>query len=322
MRHHLSRAQTVYRSRGLSELVRTTLSYIPVELNNLYFRLRHGSGTRVMDEDWDTLVILDACRYDMFAEQADIDGDLQSRISLGSTSEEFLDRNFGDKTFHDTVYVNTNPYLPKLGLDDGTFHAVVDLLDDWDDNIETVHPDTVVDAALDAHHRFPNKRLIVHFMQPHFPFIGETGRQIASKGWSTERGNKNKNGNSAGNKTVWQQLRAGANRTGLTRKLAWKAYRENLDIVLGSVEQLLDGIDGRTVLSADHGNMVGERFRPIPSFRKYGHFYGVYTSELVRVPWHVIDSTERRDVVAEPPIETEGQTDDIIEQRLDALGYR
>lgn len=322
MRHHLNRAQTVYRSRGFSELVCTTLSYIPIELNNLFFRLRHGSGTRVMDEDWDTLVILDACRYDMFAEQADIDGDLQSRISLGSTSEEFLDRNFADETFHDTVYVNTNPYVPKLGFDDGTFHAVVDLLDDWDDDLETVHPDTVVDATLDAHHRFPDKRLIVHFMQPHFPFIGETGRQIAAKGWSTEQSNRNKNGNSAESQTVWQQLRAGTNRTGLTRELAWKAYRENLDIVLDSVKQLLNGVDGRTVISADHGNMVGERLRPIPSFRKYGHFYGVYTSELVRVPWHVIDSTERREIVAEPPVETEGQADDTIEERLDSLGYR
>jgi hypothetical protein len=275
-----------------------------------------------MDEDWDTLVILDACRYDMFAEQANLDGDLQSRISLGSTSEEFLDRNFGDEMFHDTVYVNTNPYLPKLNLDDGTFHAVVDLLDDWDDDLETVHPDTVVNAALDAHRRFPDKRLIVHFMQPHFPFIGETGRQITAKGWSTEQGDKDKKKSSSESQTVWQQLRAGTDRTNLTQELAWKAYRENLDVVLDSLEQLLDGVDGQTVVSADHGNMVGERFRPIPSFRKYGHFYGVYMPELVRVPWHVIDSAERREVVAEPPIETERQTDDIIEERLDALGYR
>ncbi|QGX96466.1 hypothetical protein EI982_17620 [Haloplanus rallus] len=276
-----------------------------------------------MDEDWDTLILLDACRYDMFAERTALEGTLESRISAGSTSEEFLDRNFGSGTFHDTVYVNTNPYLPKLGLDDdGTFHAVIDLLDDWDQDLETVHPETVVEAALDAHRRFPNKRLIVHFMQPHFPFIGETGRRIAAKGWSTEQGDGGGGEQAIDGRTVWQQLRAGTEGTELTHELAWEAYCENLEVVLDHVERLLDGIDGKTVVSADHGNMVGERLRPLPSRRKYGHYYGVYTPELVRVPWHVIESEERREIVAEPPVETGGQTDDVVEERLDALGYR
>jgi len=28
------------------------------------------------------------------------------------------------------------------------------------------------DAAIEAYEQFPNKRLIIHFMQPHGPFIG------------------------------------------------------------------------------------------------------------------------------------------------------
>jgi hypothetical protein len=39
-----------------------------------------------MDEDWDTLLILDACRYDLFAEEVPFGGRLESRISLGSSS--------------------------------------------------------------------------------------------------------------------------------------------------------------------------------------------------------------------------------------------
>lgn len=110
MRHHLNRARDVYRSRGAKELLRTTAAYFPVELNNLYSRFRYGSGTHVMDEDWDTLVILDACRYDMFERRVPFDGKLDDRYSLGSTSEEFLEQNFSDSTYHDTVFVNANVY--------------------------------------------------------------------------------------------------------------------------------------------------------------------------------------------------------------------
>ena len=305
MKHHFERAKHVYEERGLTELISTAATYLPRELNNAIFQLRHGKGTRVMDEDWDTLILLDACRYDMFAEQVPFDGKLDSRISLGSTSEEFLRQNFSDGTYHDTVYVNANAYLPKLGLDqDKTFHAVIDLLEDWDDELETAHPKTVTQTALDAHQRFPNKRLIVHYMQPHIPFIGEYGQKLQNEidYWS-----------------VWKPLRSGE--TSFTHEDVWRAYSENLDVVFGFVEDLLKRVDGKTVISADHGNMIGERQGPIPTRQMYGHPWGVYTPELVRVPWFVVDSVERRDIRPDPPMTSTKKSSDIIEDRLQALGY-
>jgi hypothetical protein len=35
----------------------------------------------VFDEDWDTLVVLNACRYDMFESTSRLDGSLSSYIS-------------------------------------------------------------------------------------------------------------------------------------------------------------------------------------------------------------------------------------------------
>ena len=329
MRHHLRRAKHVYETRGLVETAKATLGYVPIELNNLAFRARYGPGTRVIAEEWDALVLLDACRYDMFAERADavagrVGGEchLESRISLGSTSEEFLERNFGDGTFHDTVYVNTNPYLPRLGLDDGTFHAVVDLLAEWDDDLQTVRPETVVEAALSARDRFPDKRLIVHFMQPHYPFIGETGRGIDARGWRADTSDTNGSPNGGGaveGDSVWQRLRKGDD---LDVEVVWDAYRENLDIALDHARGLADALPGRTVLSADHGNLVGERFRPIPSRRKYGHPYGVYLPELVQVPWFVVESADRPAIRADPPVEQRSPSEEDVEDRLEALGYR
>jgi len=314
MRHHVQRAKYIYETRGLKEAVTTAAKYIPVEINNLIFRARYGSGTHVMDENWDNLILLDACRYDMFADQVGTNGELESRTSLGSTSEEFLERNFGGETFHDTVYVNTNPYVPRVGLDEGTFHAVIDLLDEWDPELQTVHPQTVVDVAREAHAEFPNKRIIVHFMQPHVPFIGETGRQITAKGWGSDQSEEGLSG-----QTIWQQLREGSF---TNESLVWKAYRENLDIVLSHVDDLIENLSGKTVISSDHGNLVGEKLYPVMSKQRYGHFYGIYTPELVKVPWFVVDNGSSREIRSDPPVEQDSTAESVVDDRLQALGYR
>lgn len=306
MRHHLERAKHVYSDRGLADLVRTAASYAPIEVNNAMFRLRHGEGTRVMEEDWDTLILLDACRYDMFAERVPFDGDLQSRISLGSTSEEFLEQNFGDGQYHDTVYVNANVYLSKLGLNEsGAFHAVVDLLDEWDEDLEIAHPETVTQAAREVHEEYPNKRVIVHYMQPHLPFIGERGLELREQ---------------VGQRNAWIPFRNG--QRPITIDELWEGYNENLEIAFDYVSELLNNIDGRVVISADHGNMVNERQGPLPTSRMFGHPWGVYSPELVKVPWFVLEMCSRRTVTEEAPTEFENYSDGLVTERLESLGYR
>jgi hypothetical protein len=249
----------------------------------------------------------------MFADRVQLDGTLESRISLGSSSEEFLEGNFLGSEFHDIVYVNANPYVPHLGLDEGTFHAVIDLLEEWDSDLQTVHPQTVVDASIDAHARFPNKKLIIHFMQPHAPFIGDVGLDLVGEGWTMGTTDEETAG-------VWEHLRNGSEE--LDMETFWEAYNENLDLALAHVETLLDSVSGKTVLTADHGNLVGERLSPIPTRRKYGHPYGVHTEALVKVPWFVIESDDRREVSSDPPVQTENVSDTAVDDRLRALGYR
>lgn len=313
MRHHLHKAREIYASEGLLRTGKSALRYAPIELNNLIFRFQYGEGTRVMSEDWDNLLILDACRYDMFADRIALDGRLETRISLGSSSEEFLEQNFDDGQFHDTVYVNANPYVPRLGLDEGTFHAVIDCLSDWDEELQTVTPETVAQAAAEAHETYPNKRLIVHFMQPHTPFIGDCGRRMAGGGWTMDRDVDEEPG-------IWNQLRNSS--AGVELEMVWEAYTENLDIVLTEVADLLKTLDGKSVITADHGNFVGERLSPIPSRRKYGHPYGVYAKELVKVPWFAVEGETRREVRSESPVDQKSVSEETVDARLEALGYR
>jgi membrane-anchored protein YejM (alkaline phosphatase superfamily) len=102
----------------------------------------------------------------------------------------------------------------------------------------------------------------------------------------------------------------------------WQAYRENLDLVLSEVEDLLSDLQGKTVITADHGELLGDRERPIP-IRTYWHPEGVYVDSLVKVPWHVYENGERKDVVAEEPVDWHDDVDmKEVEQNLRDLGYR
>jgi hypothetical protein len=211
---------------------------------------------------------------------------------------------------HDTVYVTANPFTPSIP--DGTFHAIWNLLDsDWDEELKTVPPGIVAARLEKATEEFPNKRLIRHFMQPPYPFIGGTGQEIESGAISPD-------GEDIRETKIWTRLQFGL---GVDQDTVWKAYAENLYLALEAIGPLLSDIDGRTVLTADHGNLVGDRCRPIP-VRGYGHPKNLYVDGLVSVPWFVVKDGHRRTIESEPPAESERLNEPDIEHRLEALGYR
>jgi len=278
-------------------------------INNQFYKRTTPSGYDLAEEDWDVLILLDGCRHDMFEETNWLDGALQSRTSPASESWGFLQSNFDDREFHDTVYITANPHWYKL--DDGTFHHVVDLLSEaWNDDHGTVMPKDVVEHTLQAHERFPRKRLIVHFMQPHFPFVGERGQTLDHKGITLHRDDDD--GDAL---NIWSAVEVG----NLSREAVVAAYKENLELVLPHVETLLEELPGKTVVTADHGNLTGDRLFPIP-IRDYGHPRGLRTPELVTVPWLTVPG-DRLPAVSEPPT-TQDHDNDIATDRLEALGYK
>ena len=60
----------------------------------------------VMEEKWDYLIILDACRYDYFESlyKEFFDGDLEKRISLGSNTIEWCLESFKGY-YPDVIYI-------------------------------------------------------------------------------------------------------------------------------------------------------------------------------------------------------------------------
>ena len=311
--------------RGL-ELLRERPAYAGRECNRLYYRRLYRrpfntDGVDVMDEAWDNLLILDACRYDMFAAQASLPGSLERRISRGSHTREFLAGNFGGRNLFDTVYVTASPQLHRWSEEiDARFHHVIDVwrADGWDDDHGTVLPETVNEYARAAHERFPDKRLIVHYLQPHYPFI-DAESTLNARTFGADGG---------GGADVWGELMRGT--LDVSAGDVWGAYRRNLDRVLPAVAALLEELPGLTVVTSDHGNMVGERARPVP-IREWGHPPGIHTPELVEVPWLVYDEGRRKQVVWEEPdheVRVESTGDDetaepagTVQDRLEQLGY-
>lgn len=280
-------------------------------------RSENPNGIDVFEEDWDTLVVLDACRYDMFEDANTLDGELSSRISKGSATTEWLGANFDGRDLTDTVYVTANPQLERHREQwDIEFHETINIwLDEgWDEESGTVLAETVTDAAIEAHDQFPNKRVVVHYMQPHYPFV--PSNTVFDKGHlsSIDSAESVSEGENVWGKKFTNQLLA-------SRNELWSIYVENLDYVIKHVQTLMYAISGKVVVTSDHGNYVGERASPIP-IREYGHPRGLYDDVVVQVPWLETDRGKRRKVTTGDSRERKSVNSDLIHDRLQNLGYR
>jgi len=291
-----------------------------MELNSVYHQRLSNEfnmgGTDFIKEDWDTLIILDSCRYDIFRERHDFNGDLQSRISRGAGTYEFLKGNVSEKFLLDTVYVTANPQF-HYHRDElrAKFHEVWNIWQNrWNRQLNTVLPEETTGAAKEANELYPNKRLIIHYNQPHAPYIGPTGRELDGLTGKAREDVGNNNASFLGGliRDILHPFSAEEHR---------QAYIENLDTVLSSVKRLLENLEGRIVVTSDHGQLLGERVYPIP-VRYHGHRRGVHVDKLVKVPWLVIDSGERKEIISEKPNESQDNIDnDTVTDRLHDLGY-
>jgi len=282
------------------------LRRIGTRINAKINGLQSRDSFDVMNADWDILLILDGCRYDLFKEQNTLDGETSKVISAGSDSIGFIEANFNRTSHHDTVYVTANPFAKRLH--EGTFHAVKKVYaTHWSDEFGTVRPESVADVSCDVADKFPNKRIIVHFMQPHYPFITETGKQFDSGNLRFENGGD-----------IWTLLQN--NRCPVSEELVWKAYEENYRILEPVIRRIDSEITGQTVVTADHGNLVGERLSPIP-VQCYGHPPGTRHPHLITVPWHKMPTGQRRKITKDAPKKVENTEKNQIEERLKALGY-
>lgn len=304
-----------------SDWIGRTLNYIRTDgveagLQKSSREFRHGlarridpylDGTAIFNRDWDVLVVLDACRPDLLAEAADsydfLTNSPPTIRSKGSGSRSWMERNFTSEwssEMKSTAYITGNPFSDEL-VPPGSFG----LLDEvwrygWDDEVGTIPARPITDRAIDVGRNGDFDRMLIHYMQPHFPSVPdplgtEIELQTFGEGWES----------------VWDDLESGE----LPTDRVWESYRLNLEYVLEDVSILLDNVDAKTVvISADHGNAFGE-------FGFYGHPPYNPIPSLRRVPW--IEEVGTDNGTYEPT--TDRKIEDIeegqVQSRLADLGY-
>lgn len=273
----------------------------------------------LVEEDWDNLVVIDACRADLFEETVDTDryDNYRRVISKDTNTTPWSIKNFKNKALGDTVFVTGNPATSKTVPTE--FHRFIETWTDpgaHDANSYTVPPGPVCAEARDASAEYPHKRLIVHLVQPHAPFVPRPDLIYRTYWSEADRvGVDVGEPDTESPDSIWEALESGL----VKRKSVWKGYQENLEYVMRPVHDLVADLPGKTIITSDHGNMLGER--TVSGRRVYGHPGGIRTQALVEVPWAVIDSDDRK-IIRDGGVQSEGSMEsEIITQRLAALGY-
>lgn len=268
--------------------------------------------TNIYDRDWDVLVILDGCRVDVMTEVAREYGFIEavdSISSAGSMSVEWMNNTFDSSEYGDemarTAYVTANVFSEETIDADSLQHLDEVWRYGWDEAVNTIPPRTVTDRAITMSREEQPDRLIVHYMQPHHPFIADAElRQFDVDPFGRD------NTGEGTHYTAWGALRRGM----VSRADVWRAYKANLRLVLDEIALLRKNIDADTlVLTADHGNAAGE-------WGIYDHPIGFPHPSVKQVPWVETTATDTESYVPNS-IETEDTTSDV-ESRLEALGYK
>jgi hypothetical protein len=319
--------------KGIKNPNRTKEEIINI-ISNLIFNFKAKTSVDIMSEDWDNLIILDACRYDVFFEVIcdfdGISGSMDYRITKASRSKQFYQKNFDSIEFYDTILITANANVEHIS--DLFFKTVktYGLEDRYSESSARKYmgfwPDIVSEESIRQHKKHPDKKLVIHFMQPHAPFISETAIEAYEKirdqhdvgvkraDLMFENRPEFDNRFKAVSKHVgsWYDLR----REGyISQELLKNLYAENINLVLKYVRNIINSVDGKTIITSDHGEFLGENGR-------FGHPSYMGEIEVRQVPWFTVENLSRRKVSFGSPVGSTKIDANIVNNNLKALGYK
>ena len=263
------------------------------------------STTSIWDEDWDLLVILDACRPEWMvgvADDYDFINNVDTIHSVGSHSKEWITKTFDDKysqTLSDTIYITGNHYADNIDESKLEAFETAHNYGGWAYDSASPPANVITDLAVQAARDNNWERCVVHYMQPHKPFFtktesrGDFSVQEWSLGYQPYRNLFSEN---------------------ISREQLNNSFQSNLNYVLNEVELLLENVDAPdVVLTADHGQALGED-------GLWDHTIGVKHPSMRRVPW--VETTAFDEHTLDPGDYDKSQYDEeLVESNLRDLGY-
>jgi len=243
----------------------------------------------INSKKWDYLIILDACRYDAFEKYVweYMDGKLMRAISPGGYTRKWFKRTWV-KNYKDVIYISANPAIMKKDLltISRKFFRIVKVWERyWSKTACTVPPWNMNKAVL---HELKimkirkklrissTKRIVIHYIQPHFPYIA--GPINFSKLCDFYI---NSSINIRTSRAVLVHLLNVLKDVEKVNKILRISYEENLKLVLKFVAELISYLQGRVVITSDHGELLGEH-------GLYFHPIDAYIPELRHVPLFIV----------------------------------
>lgn len=303
------------------------------------------------------LIILDSCRYDYFSEEYSdfFSGDLDKVWSAANRTPKWVP-NLWDQDY-DLTYISRMSWPTtksayrnrRITFDPfETFQQVIRVSGDGG----TIHktPTSTTDVALQHFKQTETIKTVVHYSQPHRPYIGDhkilpwkvdIGEVEQVLGKTRENGAparlEGMDGPLFGEELV--DLDVSPDEFDQMEKTRYEvqeriddgllsheelqiAYRDNLRAVLQEVKRLTSYIDCPVVISADHGEHLGEHLDEIPMYLHPNRTHPV----LREVPWFTVaaDSKGSRDldeVPNNPSLLTGANREPPEEEVLEHLRY-
>jgi len=269
----------------------------------LWQRLPTGRGSTLFDRiranEWDLLVILDACRFDTLASLADCCV-VERERSPASSTPEFLAAAAETGLFSEATYLSANPQVNDHPPGGGRLADISG--SDWDPDLETVPPDAVYEAALPMVRE--GEQVVAHTLQPHYPHITELDGEVRPVPGGVHPANHDVLAEQSSLQAVLAQggidLEEARQSHRIATRYAWDRARET------ALELAREGYT--VAVTADHGELFGE-------WGFVEHPVGVRLPGVVDVPWVQIGPTAFDQ-------ETAADADDSgVTDRLEALGY-
>lgn len=295
------------KEHGIRETLRRGTSFVREASLRWWHQVsgQASGGKYVFEEEWDILVVLDACRADALAEVADEYSFLDTPgtfESVGSYSLAWMEENFREEfseEMSETAMITGNPFS-ETAFEAGNFKHLEEVWKHtWDEEVGTIPPRPITDRVISLLREHDPDRTIVHYMQPHEPFTTHPELQDGSS--AEEWGD-------AVDKSVWKRVEEGD----IAQDRAHEAYMDELRMILDEVALLLENVDAeKVVITADHGEAMGE-------YGIYGHPRGIAIDELRTVPWYETSSEDTE--TYEPTVSSNELEGDQVD-RLRDLGY-
>lgn len=230
----------------------------------------------IHQRQYDLLIILDACRYDVFSEVYGefLFGTLRKVEAAAGDTIHWCKKVW--REWYDVTYFSANPIinsrLPVAQFEAAKhFRRIVDVWNaGWDHTLGTVPPERV-----NVLYRPTGSIDIVHYMQPHGPWIGETPLSLTKPAERRVPGG-----------LVWpdaEVIRDNLISGSVSDEYLRHAYRDNLRLVLSAVRRVIrDSGRLRVIVSTDHGELLGEHDRYL-HHQKYLRY-----PEVSEIPWFMV----------------------------------